>query len=176
MNRTKDYSNRLAKQRKMAKEIHVADVVEVLEYYPDDLTVDVKPMVMAAEEGKFISRPPVLKVPVATLGGRGFFLRPWYTPGDIGVIIYLDYDSDNVLASGEESGPPTTGCHTGKDAVFVGGAICGEGRLQGLPDEAIAVGTGENYMAFGKDGITVHGKIDMEGELTVKGKAVKLVE
>lgn len=176
MNKSKGYSNRQAMQRKMAKEIHVADVVEVLEYYPDDLTVDVKPMVMAVNEEKLVPRPPILKVPVAMLGGKEFFLRPWYSPGDIGVIVYLDYDSDNVLESGKEAGPPTTGCHTGNDAVFIGGAICGGGRMQGLPEETIAVGAGGNYMAFGKDGITVHGKMDMEGELTVRGKAVKLVE
>ena len=163
-------------QRKLAKEIHVADIVEVLEYYPDDMTADVKPMVMAASEGKTVSRPPILKVPVAMLGCREFFIRPWYNPGDVGVIVYLDYDSDNVLGSGEEAAPTTTGCHTGNDAVFIGGAICGGSRTQGLPGEAIAIGTEENYMAFGKDGITVHGKIDMEGELTVRGKTVKLAE
>ncbi len=176
MKRSREYSTRQAMQRKMAEEIHVADLVEVMEFYPDDMTVDVKPLVMAAREDRFISRPPVLKVPAAMLGSRDFFIRPWYKAGDLGFIVYLDYDSDNAFASGEESEPLTTGCHTGKDGIFIGGVICGETSMEGIPEETIAIGAGENYMAFGKDGITIHGKMELEGELKVNGKRVMLAE
>lgn len=176
MKRSDEYAIRQAMQRKAAEEIHVADLVQVMEFYPDDMTVDVKPLVMAVSEERFISRPPVLKVPVATLGSREFFIRPWYKAGDVGIIVYLDYDSDNAFASGEESEPLATGCHTGKDGIFMGGVMCGETFMEGIPEETIAIGSGENYMAFGKDGITIHGKMELEGELKVNGKAVMLVE
>ncbi len=175
MKRSGEYAVREAARRKEAEAIHVADLVEVLEFYPDDMTVDVKPLVMAVKEETFVSRPPVLKVPAMVLGGREFFLRPWYRPGDVGVIVYLDYDSDNALAAGEEAEPLTTGCHSGKDGFFVGGAICG-GIMAGLPEEAIVAGAGENYVAFSEDGIKIQGKFEVEGELRVNGKAVMLAE
>ena len=176
MNRSREYSVRQAMQRKMAEEIHVADMVEVIEFYPDDMTVDAKPLVMAVSEDRFISRPPILKVPVATLGSREFFVRPWYKAGDVGIIVYLDYDSDNAFASGEEAEPLTTGCHTGKDGIFIGCIMCGYSPVEGIPEETIAIGTGENYMAFGKEGINICGKIKLDGELEVNGKTVMLVE
>lgn len=176
MKKSREYSTRQAMQRKLAEEIHVADMVEVMEFYSDDMTVDVKPLVMAVREERFVSRPPILKVPVATLGSRDFFIRPWYKAGDVGLIIYLDYDSDNAFASGEETEPLTMGCHTGKDGIFIGGAMCGCSPLEGVPDEAIAIGSGKNYLAVGKDGITVHGKMELSGGLKVDGKAVMLAE
>ena len=108
MNKSRGYSTRQAMQRKMAEEIHFADMVEVMEFYPDDMTVDVKPLVMAVREERFVSRTPILRVPVRTLGSREFFIRPWYKAGDVGVIVYLDYDSDNAFASGEEAEPLRT--------------------------------------------------------------------
>ncbi len=172
MRKSREFSVRQAAQRKMAEEIHVADMVEVMEFYPEDMTVDVKPLVMAVREDGFASRPPVLKVPAATLGSGEFFIRPWYRPGDVGVILYLDYDSDNALASGLESEPLTTGCHSGRDGVFIGGLLCGCSPAEGLPEETVVIGAGENYMAFGKEGITVHGKMVVDGKLEVDGKPV----
>lgn len=176
MKRSREYSTQQALQKKMAEEIHVADMVEVIEFYPDDMTVDVKPLVMAVREERFVSRPPVLKVPVATLGSEEFFIRPWYKAGDTGIIVYLDYDSDNVFASGEEAEPLTTGCHTGKDGIFIGGVMCGCNPVESIPEETIAMGSGENYVAVGKEGIIIHGKIELDGELNVNGKAVMLAE
>lgn len=176
MKRSMGNSVRMAAKRKAAEEIRVADIVEVMEFYPEDMTVDVKPLVMAVKEEKFISRPPVLKVPVIVPGDGEFFLRPWYKAGDVGMLIYLNYDSDNVLASGEEAEPLTTGCHTGKDGVFVGGVVCGHSPFSALPEETAVVGAGENYIAFARDGIRIHGKMEMEGEMKVNGKAVMLAE
>ncbi len=176
MKKSKEYSVRQAMQKKFAEEIHVADMVEVMEFYPDDMTADVKPLVMAVREERFMSRPPILKVPVAMLGSKDFFIRPWYKAGDVGLIVYLDYDSDNVFVSGGEAEPLTMGCHTGKDGIFIGGVMCGCRLAEGMPDETIAIGSGENYLAVGKEGIVIHGKMELNGGLKVNGKAVLLAE
>lgn len=172
MKKSNQYALNQSMQRKMSEQIHVADMVEVISFYPEDMTVDVKPLVMGIKEEHFISRPPIMKVPAATLSGNGIFIRPWYRAGDIGIIVYLDYDTDNVFASGMESEPLTTGCHTGKDGVFIGGTICGSAPPEGFPGDSLVIGTEENYMAVGGEGIQIHGKVEIEGELKVNGKSV----
>ena len=161
-----------AMQRKMAEQIHVADLVEVLSFYPEDMTVDVKPLVMGIKEKSFVSRPPIMKVPIATLSGKDVFIRPWYQEGDIGIIIYMDFDTDNAFLSGEETEPLTTGCHTGKDGVFVGGVICGRSFPESFPPDSLVVGTENNYIAFSADKIQVYGTVEIKGELRVNDKAV----
>lgn len=54
--------------------------------------------------------------------------------------------------------------------------MCGGNHIEGIPEETMAIGAGENYMALGKEGIAIHGKIKLDGELEVNGKAVMLVE
>lgn len=172
MKKSKQYSLTEALQRKTAEQIHVADLVEVISFYPEDMTVDVKPLVMGIKEKSFISRPPVLKVPVAAISGNGIYIRPWYQEGDVGCIAYMDYDTDNVFISGKEAEPLTTGCHTGKDGIFIGGIMCGKTIPEGFPADLLVIGTEENYIAFGVDKVQMYGNIEIEGELKVNGKPV----
>lgn len=176
MRKSKQYSTNQALQRKAAEQIHVADLVEVLSFYPEDMTVDVKPLVMGIKEESFISRPPIMKVPVATISGNGIRIRPCYREGDIGCIVYLDYDTDNAFVSGKETKPLTIGCHTGKDGVFIGGVMCGETMPENFPAGSLVIGTEENYITFENNKIQIHGKVEIEGELKVNGKAVMTKE
>ena len=52
--------------------------------------------------------------------GKKGIVKVKISPGDIGVVVYLDLDSDNSLKSGAESMPNSTRVHSGDDAVFVG--------------------------------------------------------
>lgn len=176
MKKSSQYSLNQAMQRKMVEQIKVADLVEVIAFYPEDMTVDVKPLVMGIKEERFISRPPIMKVPIATLSGNDIFIRQWCREGDIGLIVYLDYDTDNAFISGEESEPLTRGCHTGKDGIFIGGTMCGKMLPESLPKDSLVIGTEENYIVFNQNGIHVHGKIEIEGEIKVNGKSVLVEE
>ena len=133
MKKSNQYSMDQAMRRKMAERIHVADMVEVISFYPEDMTVDVKPLVMGIREECFVSRPPVMKVPAATLSGNGMFIRPWYREGDIGIIVYLDYDTDNVFVSGGIRTPDNRLPYRKRRCVYWRNALrqCAAGKLSG---------------------------------------------
>jgi len=90
------------------------------------MTVDVKPLVKREISGTYVSPPPVLGVKVAQIPmeveveGKKGTVQVKISPGDIGVVVYLDQDSDNSLKTGAESVPNSTRIHSGDDAVFVG--------------------------------------------------------
>lgn len=122
-NRKQAYED--AKKQADAAGLCVADVVKVLAFDEAALTVDVQPITRYPDEDTFQTKPPVLAVPVATIYGGGFVIRPVYKAGDIGVVVYLDRDSDAVIAGGAEADPNTERLHSGDDAVFVGGIRTG---------------------------------------------------
>lgn len=183
MNKSKRYALEQARNRGIQKSICVAELVQVMEFYPDDMTVDVKPMVKVEQEDSFVEKPPVLKIPVIMLGSIEIPVRPWYKAGDVGLIVYLDQDSDNVLLTGVDSEPQTTGYHTGEHAVFVGTVLCGEMMLE-MPEnqteKAISAGMPEQYIAISEEEIKVKAakKISIESsdEIGIKGAAGIKVE
>ena len=130
-NRKQAYED--AKKQADAAVLCVADVVKVLAFDEAALTVDVQPITRYPDEDTFQTKPPVLAVPVATIYGGGFVIRPVYKAGDIGVVVYLDRDSDAVIAGGAEADPNTERLHSGDDAVFVGGIRTG-GSSRRVPE------------------------------------------
>lgn len=184
MNKTKLYAIEQARKRGFQKSICVAELVQVLEFYAEDMTVDVRPLVMAGQEETFIERPPVLKIPVVMLGSAEIPIRPWYKTGDVGLVVYLDQDSDNVLISGSDSEPQTVGYHTGEHGVFIGTVLCGNMLLE-MPEnpeeKAVSAGLKEQYISITEEEIKIKAatKIHAESatvievsaeEIEVKGK------
>lgn len=157
MDRSTESAYEEALRNNIIKSICVADLVKVIAFYPEDMTVDVKPVMRDKRNGQSISRPPILKVPVAMLGGAGLLIRPWYEAGDTGVIIYLDSGSDKALLTGQEDDPITPDRHTGQEAVFCG--IIATGGVHGLPKEGIVIGNSETYIAVTDGQIILHGKV-----------------
>lgn len=180
MNRSKSYALEQAKIRGQKKSICVAELVQVAEFYPDDMTVDVIPMVMEKQRDSYIEKSPLLKIPVMLLGSLDIPVRPWYQSGDVGLVVYLDQDSDNVLESGNVSEPQTLGYHTGEHGVFIGTILSG-GRVLNMPDKpdekAISAGMTEHYISVTEDEISIRtskevkikGKVKIEGSLEVNG-------
>ena len=78
-NRKQAYED--AKKQADAAGLCVADVVKVLAFDEAALTVDVQPITRYPDEDTFQTKPPVLAVPVATIYGGGFVIRPVYRPG-----------------------------------------------------------------------------------------------
>lgn len=183
MNRSKAYALEQAKIRGQKKSICVAELVQVAEFYQDDMTVDVIPLVMEKQRDSFIERSPLLKIPVMLLGSLDIPVRPWYQAGDVGLVVYLDQDSDNVLESGNASKPQTLGYHTGEHGVFIGTILSG-GKVLEMPDKpeekAISVGMEEHYIAVTEKEICIKtskevkikGKVKIEGSLEVNGVSV----
>lgn len=158
-----------AKARGTAAGICVADIVKVVAYDEDAMTVDVLPLARYPDEDAFETKPQVLAVPVAMVYGGGFVFRPVYQAGDIGVVLYLDRDSDAVIAGGAEADPNTERLHSGDDAVFVGGVLTGSNKITGLPPKTLCMGTtdGSVYLSLSKTGIEIKGDVKLIGNLEV---------
>lgn len=102
-----------AQAQSTASSICVADIVKVVAFDEANMTVDVQPITRYPDEDSFQTKPQVLAVPVAMIYGGGWAFRPVYQAGDIGVVLYLDRDSDAVIAGGAEADPNTERLHSG---------------------------------------------------------------
>lgn len=190
-----DYSYQEIHDKKLSASVCVSAVVKVLEFDPSKMTVNVQPLSKHLENGKYESQPPILRVPVACTRAGGFIFRPWYKPGDTGIVVYLDHDIDSVVAGGKESKPLTERNHSTSDAVFVGAIISGTYSAPGLPYGSLALATedGRAYVAitsdkvqiknegttaeFKSDSIDINAKnvsINASGVVTIKGSTVNI--
>jgi len=115
-----------ANELNLKRSVKVAELAQVIEFYPDAMRADVKPLVKYPDGNNYLSCPPILSVPVlCTFGSDGTPYCAEWRKGDIGLIVYLDRDSDGVLISGGESAPNTERVHSGDDAVLIGGVPTG---------------------------------------------------
>lgn len=171
INKKRQYED--ANNKALSKNICVADLVSILSFDYNAMTVDVKPIVKYPDEEKFQSCPPILAVPIAPIMGGSFVFRPWYKPGDIGVVVYLDRDSDNAISDGGEAEPNTERLHSGDDAIFLGGIASGSKKVSGLPQEAICLSTegAGVYIAVKQNEIEIKGNIKITGDIEVNGNA-----
>ncbi len=126
MKKSNELANAEANELRMAKRIRVADLVAVIAFHEDKMIVDVKPLVKREMSGGYLSPPPILAVKIADIpqkiqvDGKTAEVKADIKPGDIGIVVYLDLDSDNSIRTGSESQPNSTRIHSGDDAVFVG--------------------------------------------------------
>lgn len=117
MDKSRELAHEQARAKQISEQIHVADVVIVQSFDETKKRVTVKPLVNRKLGANTVSAPPLLSVPVVMASME---VIPKITPGDIGVVLYLDLDSDNAISTGGE-GPPNSGrIHTVDDAVFLG--------------------------------------------------------
>lgn len=173
---------------KLAGSICVAATVQVLSFDPQKMTVNVQPLSKQLENGKYESQPPILQVPVAVTHSGGFIFRPWFKPGDTGVVVYLDHDMDATVTGAKEAVPLTERNHATTDAIFIGALVAGDYKVKGLPEESIAIAKddGEIYVAVTKDEVIIKNtdtttavfkadSIDMKSvdmNITLEGKMV----
>lgn len=169
-----EYEYQQIHDQKLAESIHVAAMVKVTAFDKSAMTVDVQPLAKALENGKYESQPPILQVPVALTRSGGFLFRPWFKPGDVGVVIYTDHDIDNVLASGAETEPETERNHSSSDAIFVGAVVSGGFQISGVPDKAIALAKedGSIYVAVTSSGVKIKGNVEVDGKITASGDVI----
>lgn len=168
--RQNDFGLQNQERKGQAAGIHVGSLCRVERFDPARMTVDVQPLSRALDAGVYRTPPPVLRVPVALIRGGGFVLRPWYAPGDTGVIVYMDHDIDRIMDSGQECEPNTERNHAEEDAVFVGAFVPDNNKLSGLPDNALVMATdGGLFLALKQDEIEIKGNIRLTGNIEQTG-------
>lgn len=163
---------------KLAGSICVAAVEQVLSFDPEKMTVNVQPLSKQLENGKYESQPPILQVPVAVTHSGGFIFRPWFKPGDTGVVLYLDHDMDATVTGAKEAVPLTERNHATTDAIFVGALVAGDYRVKELPEASIAIAKddGEIFAAVTKDKVILKNTDTTVVELTANSINMKSVD
>ncbi|MGL5435870.1 MAG: Gp138 family membrane-puncturing spike protein [Lachnospiraceae bacterium] len=117
MNKSRQVAQMEATEQRLLQRGRTADVVIVQSYDPGAGRVSVKPLVSRVSEGVAAAQPPLLAVPVVMSSVE---TEPQISVGDIGVVLYLDVDSDNAIKTGAEGVPNSNRIHSADDAVFLG--------------------------------------------------------
>lgn len=166
------YSVENREQKAIQESIRVSAMCKVTAFDSNTMTVDVQPLSKALDGGVYRTPPPVLGVPVAMIRGGGFFLRPWYKAGDVGVIVYADHDIDRIAQAGEECQPNTERSHGDEEGIFVGAFVPKSNPISGVPDDTLVMSTegGDVYIALHHDHIEIKGDIKMTGNIEQTGK------
>lgn len=117
MKKSRQVAQMEATEQRLLQRGRTADVVIVQSYNSDTGRVAVKPLVHRMSEGIASAQPPILSVPVVMTNVDAV---PRISTGDIGVVLYLDVDSDNAIKTGAEGAPNSSRIHSADDAVFLG--------------------------------------------------------
>ena len=159
-------------QKALLESVRVSALCKVNKFDAATMTVDVQPLSKVLDGGVYRTPPPVLGVPVAMIRGGGFFLRPWYKAGDVGVIVYADHDIDRIAEAGQECQPNTERNHGDEDGIFVGAFIPKSNPISGVPDDTLVMSTegGSVYIALHHDHIEIKGDIKMVGNIEQTGR------
>lgn len=169
MQNVNEYDYQKVHDEKLMESVCVSALVRVIDFDPEKMTVDVQPLSKHLENGSYESQPPILNVPVACTRSGGFIFRPWINADDIGLIVYLDHDMDDILATGKEGEPSTERNHSTSDAAYIGAVVAGEYAVKDLPSRGIALAKedGSIYVMVRESGISIKGDVEITGKLTV---------
>lgn len=154
--------NKSAREERLAANLRVAELVKVVRFDAQTMTIDAQPLVQTNIDGVMANQPQLTGVPVAALSMGDFTIRPWYKKGDIGLIVICDKDIDAAL-DGKIAEPPTDRNHDITDAIFVGGIAKGGKAPSGLPSNALVLAAGGTYIAVKPDGIEINGTLKLNG-------------
>lgn len=171
MSSVNEYNYQQIHDRRLAESISVAATAKVTRFDFEKMVVDVQPLAKHLQNGKYESQPPILSVPVVCTRSGGFIFRPWIAVGDVGVVLYLDHDSDSTVTGGKEAVPSTERNHSTSDAVYLGGIVSGNFVVDGVPAESLVLAKedGSVYLAVMSDGISIRGNVEIDGSITARG-------
>lgn len=79
MSRTRD--NSAAREERLAANMRVAELVKVVRFDPQTMTIDAQPLVKSNIDGTAAAQPQLTGVPVASIAMGDFTIRPWYKRG-----------------------------------------------------------------------------------------------
>lgn len=112
---------------KLLRQLHTADLVQVLAVYPTAGKVgfvDVQPLVLDQDtNGYVIAQTPIYKIPYFQLqgGNSAIILAP--VVGDIGLAIFAERDITNVVQTQKAGAAPTDRTFNTADGLYIGGVL-----------------------------------------------------
>jgi hypothetical protein len=116
--------------QKLIRGIHTAALVKVLAVYPTAGMVgfvDVQPLVLDQDtNGVVIAQTPIYNIPFFRLqaGLSAVILDP--VVGDLGLCVFTERDSTNVLKTRAAGAAPTNRAYSSADGLYLGGVLNGD--------------------------------------------------
>lgn len=146
--------------------LNVAKLAKVVKYYPENMKVDVMPF--PTKESAMI-----LNVPLATISTKDYLVYYPLKPDDIVVLLFIDYDTDNILL-GEDSLETERG-HDLSDCVAIGCISLFKESLSVSDINSLVLQDkgGKTKISLNSGGVEIEApKINLKGFATYKGKEI----
>lgn len=160
---------------RLLRRIHTATPVKVLAVHPGTSrggTVDVQPLILDQDtNGIVIAQAPAYGLPFfRTQGGRsGLVIDP--VVGDIGLAVYAERDTSNVVRTQAEGAAPTDRTYSSADGFYLGGFLnAAPTQYLVMDEDGIAVFTPDTLALEAQDTATLKApSIDVTGTVGVTG-------
>ena len=148
------------------KGLNVAKLAKVVKFYPDHMKVDVQPY--PTEESAMI-----INVPLATIATKDYLVYYPLKPDDIVVLLFIDYDTDNILL-GEDSLETERG-HDVSDCVAIGCISLFKEPLSVSDTDSLLIQEkgGKSKIRLNKGEVEIEApRINLKGFATYKGREI----
>lgn len=150
----------------ISKGLNVAKLAKVVKYYPENMKVDVMPY--PTEDSAMI-----INVPLATIATKDYLVYYPLKPDDIVVLLFIDYDTDNILL-GEDSLETERG-HDVSDCVAIGCISLFKEPLSVSDIDSLLIQEkgGKSKIRLNKGEIEIEApRINLKGYATYKGREI----
>lgn len=150
----------------ISKGLNVAKLAKVVKYYPENMKVDVMPL--PTEDSAMI-----INVPLATIATKDYLVYYPLKPDDIVVLLFIDYDTDNILL-GEDSLETERG-HDVSDCVAIGCISLFKEPLSVSDIDSLLIQEkgGKSKIRLNKGEIEIEApRINLKGFATYKGREI----
>lgn len=157
---------------RLIRRIHTATPVKVLAVHEGTGvagTVDVQPLILDQDtNGVVIPQTPAYGLPFLRMQGGRSALKIDPVVGDIGLAVFAERDTSNVVRTRKEGAAPTDRTYSSADGFYLGGFL-NVAALQylAMDETGIALHTPDTLVIEAQDGTTiVSPTIDVTGDLT----------
>ena len=150
----------------ISKGLNVAKLAKVVKFYPENMKVDVMPY--PTEESAMI-----INVPLATIATKDYLVYYPLKPDDIVVLLFIDYDTDNILL-GEDSIETERG-HDVSDCVAIGCISLFKESLSISDTDSLLIQEkgGKSKIRLNKGEVEIEApRINLKGFATYKGREI----
>jgi hypothetical protein len=103
------------------EELNVALPAMIEKYDPEALIASITVLARKKLNGKAVTIPPIVEVPVVVYKAGPFVMRPPYKPGDVVQVLFNQRALDSLMVSGKPQEVTLTRRFSMDDAVVIGG-------------------------------------------------------
>jgi hypothetical protein len=162
MNRATDFFKTLTKQN--MNDLNVMMIAKVQDYNSNTNTATMVPLHIEPNTGKEYQPIPNIPVGFFSIGGYSIKVQP--KAGDIFIMLFCDYDIDNIVTDGSTKDSKTSRTHGLQDAIAVPLSINFLNNAFNAAQDLI----------ISREGTSAYAKLTQDGNWILNGNSIKLGE